>query len=78
VTGAVLPPPAFLIGIPVFEDGAVEQIEVRLRVDVQDGQAVFRLQIHAAGDVLRDAFDELCEVVAAATVLPLFHGTPEA
>ncbi len=77
VSGTVLPPPAFLIEIPVFQDGQPEPLEVRLRVTVDGGHAKFAVQVHSAGDVLRDAFDRLCGSVTAGTGLPLFFGTPE-
>ena len=77
VAGELAPPPSFLIAIPVFQDAAPQALEVRLRVEVQEGHARFHVQIHAAGDVLRDAFNELCSRVATATELPLFVGTPE-
>lgn len=77
VSGAVMPPPAFLIRIRVFEDGEPQVLEVRLRVTVQDGAALFALAIHAAGEVVRDAFAEVCTRVGAETSLPVFVGTPE-
>lgn len=77
VAGTVMPPPAFLICIPVFQDGAPEVLEVRLRVTVEEGAACFALQIHAAGDVLRGAFNMLCARVKTETTLPVFVGTPE-
>lgn len=77
VVGDVQPPTAFLINIPVFEDSNPGQLEVRLRVTVDDGEARFTYQIHAAGDVLRAAFDELCRNVRKGTELPVFVGTPE-
>jgi hypothetical protein len=77
-SGDVVPPPSFLIFIPVFQDGVRQLLEVRLRVEVEEGTATFTAQIHAAGDVLRDAFLALCERVKAETGLPVFLGTPEA
>ena len=77
VSGSVFPPPSFLIRIPIFQDGEPTVLEVRLRVDVADGAAKFTTQIHAAGDVLRDAFAELCERVATEAAVPVFVGTPE-
>jgi hypothetical protein len=77
VSGTVVPPPSFLIFIPVFQDNESETLEVRLRVEVEDGQATFLAQIHAAGDVLRRAFTEVCDRVGQSTELPVFHGEPE-
>lgn len=77
VNGTVMPPPSFLVSIPVFQDGAPQPLEVRLRVTVEDGHAVFTVQLHAAGDVLREAFKALCDWVVAGTALPVFTGVPE-
>lgn len=74
---SVAPPAAFLINIPVFIDSAPQQLEVRLRVTVVDGLAKFQLRIQAAGDVLRQAFENLAEHAAEETKLTLFIGTPE-
>ncbi len=75
--GDVLPPPSFLICIPVFEGEKAQPLEVRLRFAVDDGAATFSVQIHAAGDVLREAFRAICDVVADGTALPVFVGCPE-
>lgn len=78
-TGDVVPPPAFAIQIPCFLDSKPEVMEVRLRPDVmKSGEAQFTIQIHASGDVLRDAFEELVKEVESSTSLPCFLGTPEA
>lgn len=78
VVGDVPVPSAFLISVPVFEDAPAQLLEVRLRVTVDDGAAWFHFRIHAAGDVLRRSFDELCDRVAQETGAPVFVGTPEA
>lgn len=77
MNGTVMPPPSFLILIPVFQDSEPQLLEVRLRVDVEEGAAKFKVQVHAAGDVLRQAFGAVCNVVAVETELALFVGTPE-
>lgn len=77
VLGAVMPPAAFLIQIPVFQDLPPIPLEVRLRVTVEDGEATFTVQIHAATDVLRQAFEEICSRVGAETGMPVFIGVPE-
>jgi hypothetical protein len=76
-SGAVAPPPSFLVAIPVFQDAQPQPLEVRLRVTVDNGKAKFLVQIHAAADVLRAAFSELCADVSEGTSLPLFFGNPE-
>lgn len=77
VSGTVMPPPAFLVNIPVFQDTTPQPLEVRLRVTVEEGHALFHVQLHAAADVLRQAFLELCDVAKVSTSLPVFVGTPE-
>ncbi len=77
VAGDVMPPPAFLINIPVFKDGALMVLEVRLRVTIEEGAATFHLNIHHAEDVLRVSFNEVCFAVGNGTGLPVYVGTPE-
>lgn len=77
VSGTVMPPPAFAISIRVFQDSARQILEVRLRVAVEEGRARFNLNIHGASDVLREAFESVCELVATETSVPVFSGTPE-
>lgn len=76
-SGTLAIPSAFLIHIPVFQDGNPDLLEVRLRLAVADGEAKFTVQIHAADDVLRGAFAWLCQRVSDDTELPTFVGTPE-
>jgi uncharacterized protein YfdQ (DUF2303 family) len=77
VSGDTVIPPAFAIKIPVFRDAEPVIIEVRLRVDVEDGEATFHWQIHDSAKVMRVAFRGLVENVMQATELPVFIGTPE-
>lgn len=77
VSGSVTPPPAFAVLIRVFEDAEPSQLEVRLRVTVEGGQARFAVNIHAASDVLRRAFGSLCTEVADTADVPVFVGTAE-
>lgn len=74
---SVVIPRAFCIRIPVFADGLPQVIEVRLRVEVEDGSPTFNFQIHDAGKVIRAAFDQLVQTVMLGTELPVFLGTPE-
>lgn len=78
LVGSVALPQSFLLFIPVFQDAAPQVVEVRLKVTVDGGHAKFSVQIHAAGDVLREAFSGLCARVGTETSLPVFIGTPEA
>lgn len=76
-SGDVTPPPSFLVKIPVFQDEAPQVLEVRLRFTVENAEASFNVQIHAATDVLHAAFKKLVEKVGTDTGLPVFLGTPE-
>lgn len=77
IAGDVIVPPAFAVKIPVFADSEPEVLEVRLRVEIEDGVPVFKFQIHDGTKVLRNAFDKLVDRVKEATSLPVFIGTPE-
>lgn len=77
LSGDIVPPPSFLVFIPVFQDAEPQVLEVRLRVTVENAKAHFEVQLHAAADILRDAFTRLCGRVEVETALPLFCGTPE-
>lgn len=75
--GDIMPPPSFLISIPVFRDTLAQTLEVRLHVSVVDAVATFKLQIHAAKDVSAKAFEAICNDVAKDSGLPMFLGLPE-
>lgn len=78
ISGDVAVPSSFLIEVPVFQDSPPQRLEVRLGVEVKEGHARFLVRIHAAGDILRDAFEELSEEAGNGTEMPVFVGTPEA
>lgn len=71
-------PSLFLIGIPVFEDGALYRLAVRLRYRKDLAALKWFYEIYRADKALDDAFDEVCQDAAAKTSLPLYIGTPEA
>lgn len=71
-------PAAFLIGIPIFNDGDPQEMEVRLRVSVDQGKAKFHLRIHTAEELLADAFTDLLGRVKEEAQVEVFIGTPEA
>jgi uncharacterized protein YfdQ (DUF2303 family) len=77
IKGNVTIPAAFAIKIPVFTDSAPAVLEVRLRVEVENGKPVFKFAIHDGVKVLRTAFDALVARVREATALPVLVGTPE-
>ncbi|PLX36975.1 MAG: hypothetical protein C0605_07860 [Hyphomicrobiales bacterium] len=70
-------PNLFLIAIPVFKDGPLYRIAVRLRYRLGGGKIQWTLMLHRP-DIFRDhAFREACEEARDKTGLPLFYGTPE-
>ncbi len=71
-------PGAFLVGIPVFRNGAGYELPVRLRYRLSDGALSWFYELHGADRVFEHAFAEACESAAHATGLPLYVGTPEA
>ncbi len=77
VKGNVTIPRSFCVKIPVFADSEPQVIEVRLRLDVENGEPTFSFQIHDSTKVLRLAFEQLVVRVREATQLPVFIGTPE-
>lgn len=70
-------PAAFLIGIPVFRNGAVYQLAVRLRYAVRDGVVTWRYEMYRHERAFDDAISLACQHAAKETGLPLFMGTPE-
>lgn len=77
VVGQVMPPPAFLVHAPVFQDLPSQPIEIRLRVTVEGGGAHFQVKIHDARELLRAAYERICQSVAQQTELPVFQGLAE-
>lgn len=71
-------PPLFKLHIPVFVGGKSYEIFARLQLRIKDGRPVFTYRLQRATEVKRTAFDEIREVVAKATGLPVFAGSPEA
>lgn len=70
-------PGAFLIGIPVFRDGLVYQIPVRLNYRVGEGAITWSVQIHDPQRYVDDAVRAVAAHVAESTGLPVFAGMPE-
>jgi uncharacterized protein YfdQ (DUF2303 family) len=71
-------PSLFLIGIPVFDGGALYRLAVRLRYRKDGAALVWFYEIHRADRAFDDAFKEACERAQLATSLPLFYGKPAA
>jgi hypothetical protein len=70
-------PSGFLLGIPVFAEGAHYGIPVRLRYRVQHKQLTWHLQLHDAESAKRDAIKEAATRLHKETEVPLFFGSPE-
>lgn len=71
-------PRAFLIQIPVFQQGTAYQLPVRLRYRAGGGKVLWSYEIHQAARAFNDAFRAACDEAAKHTGLPLFYGAPEA
>lgn len=77
-TGAALRiPSAFMLGIPVFEQGVRYQIPVRLRYRVINGAIRWAFALHRTDQAFENAFREACSMAAEQTGLQLLYGTPE-
>ncbi len=70
-------PSAFLIAIPVFENGDTYQLPVRLRYRVANGSVRWFFELYGNDRIFDNAFQEACDQAEEATELPLFMGTPE-
>lgn len=67
-------PRAFILGLRVFEGGALYQVEARLRFELREGRAMFTYSLHRRGEVERAAFSDVTRAVAG--VVPVFAGKP--
>ncbi len=77
-TGAPIKVPGlFMIGIPVFLQGTIYQIGVRLRYRLQAGSIVWFYELYRTDLVFTDAFREACDKAATDTEIPLFYGAAE-
>ncbi|MTK12678.1 MAG: DUF2303 family protein [Clostridiaceae bacterium] len=70
-------PNLFLIGIPVFENGAPYRVIVRLRYRRQSGAIAWFYELYRHDKVFEDAFEGACATARQGTGLPLFVGFPE-
>lgn len=71
-------PSLFIIGIPVFHNGAPYRLAARLRYRKTPNGVVFFYDLWRADKSFDHAFDEAIERVAAETQHPVFIGAPEA
>lgn len=79
-------PPAFVdiaggdaayIAIPVFQNGDMYRVLVRLRYRLKEGAVSWFYQLHRTDQIFDDAFKTAALTAQSMTALPLFYGTPE-
>lgn len=70
-------PNMFLIGIPVFEDGAIYRLPVRLKYRLSGGSIVWSIEVYRAKDAIKNAFAGAAATAKEKTALPLFYGADE-
>ena len=71
-------PNLFVIGIPVFRDGARYKIACRLRYRLAGGRITWWYTLASPELYFDDAVKEVCSDVASATGRPVLFGQPEA
>jgi hypothetical protein len=71
-------PNLFLLAIPVFHNGPLYRVPVRLRYRARTGRIAWHFTMHRPDLIQDHAFSEACERAGTETELPLFYGTPEA
>lgn len=75
--GKVDVPGMFCIAIPVFQNGDMYRVLVRLRYRLKEGVVSWFYQLHRTDQIFDDAFKTAALAAKGATGLPLFYGTPE-
>ena len=70
-------PNLFLLAIPVFRNGPLYRVPVRLRYRLRAGRISWGLNLHRPDIVQDHAFGEACDRAAEETACPLFFGQPE-
>jgi uncharacterized protein YfdQ (DUF2303 family) len=66
---------AFLIGVPVFFNGTLYQVEARIYFRIE-GRPLFKYELHNRLDVEADAFNDIRKAVEEKVDRPLFVGVP--
>lgn len=75
-TGSTVIPRAFAIAIQVFEAGVRYQVEVRIRVETEEGVPQFTLVMHRRKEIELDAFGEVRAKIGKETARPVLSGAP--
>ena len=60
----------------VYEGGAPYKLTARFRYRIGGGALLLGYVLERAGDVVRDAFGQVVQQVAADTEMDVWHGTP--
>jgi uncharacterized protein YfdQ (DUF2303 family) len=64
------------LGMQVYEGGAPYKLTARFRYRIGGGALLLGYVLERAGDVVRDAFGQVVQQVAADTERDVWHGTP--
>ena len=64
------------LGMQVYEGGAPYKLTARFRYRIGGGALLLGYVLERAGDVVRDAFGQVVQQVAADTEMDVWHGTP--
>lgn len=67
-------PGLFLVGLPVFDGGALYRLPVRLRYRLEDGEVKWRYDIHEPRKAFDDAFNETLKYVKENVGLLVYIG----
>lgn len=70
-------PSAFLLALPVFQNGAPYEVCARLRYRNKDAAIVWFYELYRPERIFEHAFKEACAQAQSETGLPLFVGSPE-
>lgn len=71
-------PTMFFIAIPLFREGVVYRLPVRLRYRKDRGGVIFWYELWRADRAFQDAFHDAVNQVAEQTEATIFYGSPEA
>lgn len=69
-------PDRFTLGLAPFEGGKPYSVLARLRFSIDDQKLRIRYVLDRPTEIVRAAFDEVVDTIAAGVDAPLFHGRP--
>lgn len=70
-------PGLFMIGIPVFREGLLYRVPVKLRYRINSGKVTWAYILNRQEKFFDDAYNDLSAQIAKETGLPIFVGAPE-